>query len=136
MLYQTSCGDKTCLHKSSRRLLAGRTYGEIAADYKAPRNWVPIDLQVCPLPSFLQLCASTGSGWCAITRRVLFAVLLPTVQMRVQMKPSVSVDGSVPSVRELSSVNTVEEWAHTAAAFDVNDPTHENDGFVILEADA
>ena len=47
VLYQTACGDKSCFGYSSRRLLAGTSYGDLAAQFKPPMGWIPISTKVC-----------------------------------------------------------------------------------------
>jgi hypothetical protein len=64
VLYQSACGGKSCFgYKGARRLLAGRTYGEIAADYSAPTNWIALDLVVRfrrPMSLCLIVCIPQG----------------------------------------------------------------------------
>lgn len=41
VVYQRSCGSSTCVGTSRR--LRGLHWGELAADFVAPKGWIPID---------------------------------------------------------------------------------------------
>lgn len=80
VLYQKTCGSRSCFgHTAGRRLLAGRTYGELAAEYTTPHNWIPVDSLVRPsgLPHAQRCCTQVFTAdrarlaVCAITRHTV-----------------------------------------------------------------
>jgi hypothetical protein len=48
VMYQKACSGGDCVGFDARRLLRGRTYGELAADFVTPQGWVPVSDKVRP----------------------------------------------------------------------------------------
>ena len=75
VLYQKACGSKQCFGASGgRRLLSQLNYGEIAAEFNPPSNWIAVDAQVRSRCCSRSTRSASGCGRLMCRVAVLLAV--------------------------------------------------------------